>query len=326
MKPRYKIGMRTVKTVVAVGICLITFQLLALEGEINGIQAALAAVICMKSSLQYTLRTGIDRTIGTVFGSVIGVLFLLANAYLPDFMFSVTGIFGVLLIIYLCNIFKLRASVPISIVVFLIILIAEHDIPPVYYGLARLGETVFGIFIAYMVNRFLDLGYLRKNRLPASLADNAAMDGIRAATADDIGSVMQVWLRANIAAYPHLDEAHWHRIYDDTRMAFKSAAHISVYTQDGIVLGFICFTEDAYILALCVLPQAQRKGIGTSLLNHVKQIMPCLSISVYRHNDTAVKFLRGRGFFPETQKDDEYGMEWSGKNGSAVCTLPEENQ
>ena len=275
----------------------------------------------MKSSLQHTLRTGIDRTIGTVFGSVIGVLFLLANAFLPAFMFSVTGIFGVLLIIYLCNIFKLRASVPISIVVFLVILIAEHDVSPLYYGLARLGETVFGIFVAYMVNRFLNIGGKSRD----DFADNTSTNGIRIATADDIGSMMQVWLHASIAAYPRLDEAHWHRIYDDTRMAFLAAAHTLVYTEDGIINGFICLTQDGHILALCVLPKAQRKGIGTNLINHAKQMMPCLSISVYRRNDTAVKFLQGRGFFPEIQKDDEYVMEWSGKSGAAICRQHDEN-
>ena len=58
MNPRFKIGMRNVKTAVAVGICLLFFQLLHIGSDINGVQAAVAATICMKSSLQNTEKQG----------------------------------------------------------------------------------------------------------------------------------------------------------------------------------------------------------------------------------------------------------------------------
>lgn len=319
MKPRYKIGMRTVKTVVAVGICLLTFQLLNLEDEINGVQAALAAVICMKSSLQHSLRTGVDRTIGTVIGSVIGVVFLLAAAHVPVYLLSLAGVFGVLLIIYLCNVLRLQASVPISIVVFLIIFIAKHDVNPLYYGFARLIETVFGIFVAYLTNRFLGRQMAAK---PTVNPKDSAADGIREAKEEDMGAVMSVWLNAVITAHPFIDSEHWHSIYEQTRDSFKSADRLLVYTSSGHILGFVCFTAEGVILGLCVAPKAQRSGIGTALIDSVKAQFSCLSIRVFRRNDAAVKFLLNRGFFAEIQKNGEYIMEWSLKNKGMVCTAP----
>jgi len=323
MSLRYRIGMRAVKTVVAVGICLVTFQFLDFGREINGIQASLAAVICMKSSLQNTLRTGIDRVIGTVIGSFLGVLFLLLSGMLPPYILSALGIFGVLLIIYLCNVFKIQSSVPISIVVFLIILIADHDIPPVYYGFARLAETVFGIFVAYMTNRYLDL---RRYRKPAALFEDVPDYGIRSAKEHDIGAIMQIWLHANIAAHPFLDELHWHQKYDKMRSAFLSAAQTIVYVEKGRVRGFLSLSSDDEILGLYVAPEAQRTGLGSSLMGRVKDTSACLSMRVLKQNDPAVKFLFNRGFALMQETDNEYVMYWCDKNRGQGCPVTDEKQ
>ncbi len=325
MNPRYKIGMRTVKTVVAVGICLLAFQFLVPKSSINGIQAALAATICMKSSLQNTLRTGLDRAAGTVVGSVMGVLFLLLSSVLPAALISAIGIFGVLLIIYMCNVLRLQASVTISIVVFLIILIGERDIPPVFYGLARLGETVFGIFVAYMVNRFLDIRHLKKKRGTAeSLLEPSIL--LRNAAEGDIGIVMQIWLQANIATHTFLTELFWHNRYDAVRQSLKSSK-TAVYENHGVIQGFISLTSEAEIIAVCVAPGAQHKGIGIRLIDHAKQLYPCLSVTCFKQNENAVKFLINRGFVPVSEKKDtltgytEYTMDWSAKSNKTCKPL-----
>lgn len=321
MSLRYRIGMRAVKTVIAVGICLTMFQLLQFGHEINGIQASLAAVICMKSSLQNTLRTGIDRTIGTVIGSVIGVAFLLLSALVPSYLLSAFGILGALMIIYFCNVLKLQASVPISIVVFLIILVAEKDIPPVYYGFARLAETLFGIFVAYMTNRFLD--FRRYKKRPAVTEGEMAF-GLRPAHSDDIGAIMQIWLRASIAAHPFIHEQHWHDSYDDMRLTFKLAAQTTVYVEEGHVRGFLALSSEAMILGIYVAPDAQRTGLGSALMGHAKDQHACLSMRVLKRNDPAVKFLLNRGFALAEETNTEYVMQWTDKNKEAVCALPSE--
>ncbi len=324
MKPRYKIGMRTIKTVVAVGICLLVFQFCLPSSTINGIQAALAATICMKSSLQNTLRTGLDRAAGTVVGSIMGVIFLLLSNLLPAYLVTAIGIFGVLLIIWLCNVLRLQASVTISIVVFLIILIGERDIPPVFYGLARLGETVFGIFVAYIVNRFLDIRQFRKLDVP----DNTEEAVIREAADSDIGSIMQIWLHTNIAAHTFVDESHWHNNYDAVRSSIKTAPHTAVLVEKGRICGFLSLSSEADIIALCVAKEYQHQGYGILLINYAKQIYPCLHIRCFMKNEIAVKFLINRGFVPAEEIHDsatgltEYIMEWSAKNRACPVVPP----
>lgn len=323
MDPRYKIGMRTVKTVVAVGICLLVFQFFVPKSSINGIQAALAATICMKSSLQNTLRTGLDRAAGTVVGSVMGVLFLLLSAVVPAVLISALGIVGVLLIIYMCNVFRLQASVTISIVVFLIILIGESDIPPLFYGLARLGETIFGIFIAYIINRFLDKRYLKNILNPIESASEPTTS-IRAAADSDIGVIMQIWLRANTSAHAFLGELYWHNRYDAARQAIKAAQTI-VFENQSQVKGFLSLSSENEIIAVCVLPDARNTGIGIHLIDHAKQMFPCLSVRCFKPNELAVKFLINRGFVPVSETADAltgypmYTMEWSDKH-RMTCT------
>jgi len=319
MNPRYKIGMRTVKTVVAVGICLLVFQFLMPDSSINGIQAALAATICMKSSLQNTIRTGLDRAAGTVVGSVMGVLFLLLSSLLPAPLISAIGIFGVLLIIYLCNVFRLQASVTISIVVFLIILIDDkRDIPPVFYGLARLSETIFGIFIAYIVNRFLDLRRF-KIKQPTSPEISESNELIREAADDDLGAIMQIWLQANIAAHPFLGALYWHKRYDSVRTNIKQA-QTTVYENRGEIQGFVCLSTEAEVIALCVSAHSQHRGLGIRLVDQAKQLFPCLSIKCFKKNERSVKFLLNRGFIPTLEQYNaesgctEYTLEWSAKN------------
>ena len=159
MDPRYKIGMRNIKTAIAVGVCLRFFQILGIS---DGIIASITAVICMKSSIQNSLLTGMQRVTGTFIGALLAVVTLILIEDTPYHISTLVVLIGVVLIIYLCNVFKIQASTIISVVVFLIILVGEKDAPPLIYGIMRLVETIFGIAVTYLINRFIDLVFLKK--------------------------------------------------------------------------------------------------------------------------------------------------------------------
>ena len=325
MNPRFKIGMRNVKTALAVGICLLFFQLIDIGSDINGVQAAVAATICMKSSLQNTVKTGLNRTVGTVIGSAMGILFLMLYNEIPEFLIAVVATFGVVVVIFLCNVLRLKASVPISVVVYLIILIGRHDIPPLFYGLARLGETVFGIFIAYIVNKFLTPSVFRgKWRAEMPAPDGCAL---RAFANDDIGAVMQIWLGCAVAANAFISETYWHGRYDAIRDAVKSAADTMVYTENGAVKGFISVEDESEIVALCVAAESRQAGIGTRLMAAAREKHQCLSAGVYKENEQGVQYFLNRGFFIAAEAPDAtghavYTMEWSKKNLKPACAKP----
>ena len=75
---------------------------------------------------------------------------------------------------------------------------------------------------------------------------------------------------------------------------------------------------DNYIAGIFVDASARAAGIGSQLLDRVKQDRKSLRLSVYKKNTTAVSFYRRRGFQidkesvdPETS-EPEYTMIWNG--------------
>ncbi len=106
MEARFKIGMRTVKTVVAVAICMV----IMLFFPVNAFYACIAAVICMQQTVEHTVRTGLNRMKGTVVGALLGIAGLLLQQHVNLDLQIVLAPVGVLLILYLCNIMKMPAS------------------------------------------------------------------------------------------------------------------------------------------------------------------------------------------------------------------------
>jgi putative acetyltransferase len=61
------------------------------------------------------------------------------------------------------------------------------------------------------------------------------------------------------------------------------------------VIGVIAFRED-WIDQLYVLPAAQRRGIGTALLQVAQRSYPRLDAWTFQRNVPARRFYEGRGF------------------------------
>ena len=67
---RHWIGMRIIKTVVAVFLC----GLLAFFREASGFYSMIAAVVCIQNSAGKTIESSVNRMTGTLIGGVAGVL------------------------------------------------------------------------------------------------------------------------------------------------------------------------------------------------------------------------------------------------------------
>ncbi len=307
--PRFKIGMRNIKTAVAVGVCLLFFQFIGIG---DGIQAAIAAIICMKSSLQNSLQTGIERVTGTFIGVFLGVLTLLLIDSITYRALTLLAIIGVVLIIYLCNIFKAQGSTIIGLVVFLIILIGEKDLPPVLYGAVRLAETIFGIFTAYVVNRFFDPRHIRKLLRPTVHPPE-----IRAAKPQELGKIMSIWLKCNLSSHPFIDESHWHEVYDSIRSRYRDDAKIYVYEKNDTLSGFISILNGGAIDGIYVIEKEQDPEIEDQLLHYCQELFPCLTATVYADNEKYAEILLRSDFIiinEFTEEDtgaEKYTMTWS---------------
>ena len=140
-------GMRNVKTAIAVILCVLISRALRLE---YSFYAAIAAIISMGNTVTNSFRTGKDRMLGTLIGAGIGFVcasILPGNAIL-------CGI-GIIVVIYLCNLLKWSKSVSIACIVFMVIMVNLNGKNPFFYSINRILDTFIGIIVAVLVNYFI---------------------------------------------------------------------------------------------------------------------------------------------------------------------------
>jgi len=152
-----KIGLRTIKTALAVFLCLLFFPS-------EPFFACLTAVFCIQDTVSNSVKIAINRGLGTILGGVIGLLFLIACRFLTyniniyivrKFLVYLTIAIGIIAVIYLCNLIKKPGAINISCIAFLAVTTVHAFGDPVYYTINRIIETLFGIFVALLVNKFI---------------------------------------------------------------------------------------------------------------------------------------------------------------------------
>lgn len=160
-----KVGMRMVKTAIAVMICFFVFLPFWANPSPGGsgllenagpFYACIAAVICMQSSVEQSVRQGVSRIIGTCIGGLVGLGVLLLDDLMEQPV--VTGLLmglGIVLTLWLCNLIQRPAACAIGCVVVCVVML-NHSGPDRYlYTLFRIVETIVGILVAIGVNHFL---------------------------------------------------------------------------------------------------------------------------------------------------------------------------
>ena len=136
-------GMRTIKTALVVAIGLLVSMLLDLKFPYY---AAIAAIICTQNTIHGSFKVSKDRILGTLVGSVIGVIFVYIFSYNP----WTSGI-GVLILLYILDVIKLQDAFRVSCIVYLATFVPGHG-PAIEYGIDRSLATIIGILIALAVN------------------------------------------------------------------------------------------------------------------------------------------------------------------------------
>ncbi len=142
-----KLGMRNIKTAIAVVISILISRGLKMEYPFY---AAIASIISMQSSVENSFKAGRNRMLGTIIGALVGYLCALIS---PGNIF-LTGI-GIICVIYLCNLFNWKESSSISGVVFCAIMLNLKGSSPILYSINRITDTFVGIIVAIAVNYFI---------------------------------------------------------------------------------------------------------------------------------------------------------------------------
>ncbi|MGI6221599.1 MAG: GNAT family N-acetyltransferase [Coriobacteriales bacterium] len=113
-------------------------------------------------------------------------------------------------------------------------------------------------------------------------------------SANDLAAVMQLWLDGNLDAHSFVPAEHWDKKRDDVERAI-GGADVVVYEEDGEVLGFAGCT-DGHIDGMFVRADSRSRGIGTQLLEAVKENFGNITLEVYLQNPRAMAFYQREGF------------------------------
>lgn len=150
-----KIGMRMLKSAVAVFICFL-FSFLR-EDKNAPFYAVIAAILCMQPYVENSKKVAFNRIIGTFIGAFYGVIVLsVERNYIPANMVLLEYLLvsmAIIPTIYTTLLLKKPTASYIACVVLMSVAVTHGaDVYPVQFVLKRVLETLMGILVALVVN------------------------------------------------------------------------------------------------------------------------------------------------------------------------------
>lgn len=144
---RRRIGMRIIKTVIAVFLC----GLLAFLRDTSALYSMFAALFCVQKSTGKTIQSSINRVVGTLVGGVVGVLTVYAMDTLNILHIDLLRylLMSLLLIptIEFCLLIKRPDCAGMACMVVMCLVVDPGDRPAVD-SIERLFETAVGVALA----------------------------------------------------------------------------------------------------------------------------------------------------------------------------------
>ena len=151
------IGLRIVKTAVTAFLIMFLFRILHLGR--SPFYAMIASILSMQSDLSNSKRTALNRafgtTVGASFAAFLTMLEIRISAFTREgFLYLVSVIICITAIIYVTVIFHMTTASYISCVVFLSATVVSRgsDGGPFLFVLFRFSDTLFGVFLSYVIN------------------------------------------------------------------------------------------------------------------------------------------------------------------------------
>ena len=150
---RWHVGMRTLKTGLAVALCLLVGYLL---GYPQPLTACIAAILTMQTTQKDSFSSGGRRLLGTAVGGVIGLLLVGVHTLYPSTVLRIAlATAGVVLSISICCSFHNQNAAPITAIVVLGMVLGGNEGSLFFSAMVQILETTAGVIIAVLVNCFV---------------------------------------------------------------------------------------------------------------------------------------------------------------------------
>jgi uncharacterized membrane protein YgaE (UPF0421/DUF939 family) len=140
---KYKIGMRTLKTGLAVSIGMYIADLLGLYSPLF---VGLGAISTMQSSVSESFQSGKNRMLATITGALVA---LIMN-YIFPFNYFIMGI-GIIILIHILNLLNWKKAISLAAMVFIAVYM-NRDTEIINYAINRVLDTSVGIIVGVLVN------------------------------------------------------------------------------------------------------------------------------------------------------------------------------
>ena len=125
---------------------------------------------------------------------------------------------------------------------------------------------------------------------------------IRTPRPAEIETLIRIWLNENSHAHSFIHPDYWLSHIDYMRQALPHA-EVYVCEVNGEIAGFAGI-DGNHIAGLFVDENYQSQGVGTSLIEFIKQHNFTLILAVYKKNEKALQFYSKRGFAVTEERID----------------------
>ncbi|EOS7890325.1 FUSC family protein [Enterococcus hirae] len=151
---RFRLGMRTIKSALAVFLCILFFHVT--DRGLSMI-AALSAVFSLRQDLTTTVSFGRSRIIGNSIGGFLGIIyFLVKNYFHNDFLVELFLLpVLVVIVIVVSDGINNNSGIISAIATLLLIALSVPQGESSLYAIQRVLDTFIGTFIAIGINFFL---------------------------------------------------------------------------------------------------------------------------------------------------------------------------
>jgi len=146
-------GPRTIKTGIAVAMCLIFYGIMDRDGIM---MAVTASILCMQTSVEKSIDSGKSNIIASLMGGALGtvVVFFGIPGY-NTITFILCALIGIVLLIHTCHIARLSGSIVLSCLVYMTIITGTLEpggVDPIALSLNRIVDSLIGIMVTVFVN------------------------------------------------------------------------------------------------------------------------------------------------------------------------------
>ena len=148
-----RVGMRMIKTALAVAICFVIYFLRGEEGV--PIFSTIAAIICMQPQVENSRQAAFNRVVGTLVGAIFAIVIIYVIREIPwhyrFFRYMVISL-TLIPVMYVTVLLKKTGATALAGIVLLSICLSNMGQAPYIDALNRSVETIIGIVVSLGVN------------------------------------------------------------------------------------------------------------------------------------------------------------------------------